>query len=108
MKKIAIITAAVASLGLAACQGNNATENTANTADTNMEATGGETLNDVNAASVDAMNAAENALDEAGNAVENASEAVSNAADNAQRYGVRLADEDPATASAGRERARAR
>ena len=84
MKKIALITAAVASLGLAASGGNDsATE--ANTADTNVGATTDETLSDVNVAAGDAasINAAENALDTAGNAVENASDAVANVAENA-------------------------
>ena len=83
MKKIALITAAVASLGLAACGGNNEAGNEAKTAETNMEATGNEAVADVNAAAGDAVNAAETALDEAGNAVENASDAVANVADNA-------------------------
>ena len=83
MKKIALTIAAVASLGLAACSGNQGgTENNtseANTAETTNEATA-----DTNAASADAnaVTAAENALDQAGNAVENASEAVSNVAEN--------------------------
>ena len=85
MKKIALITAAIASLGLAACGGNTEAMNEANTADTNTEATADETMMDVNAAAgeASAVNAAENALDMAGNAVENASDAVANVADNA-------------------------
>lgn len=72
MKKVAIVTAAVLALGLAAC---NKTENNAanETAVENTAAT------DVNAASTDATNAADNALNSAGNAVENAGNAVGNA-----------------------------
>lgn len=85
MKKIALIAATVASLGLAACGGNDGTANEANTADLNTEATANETLTDVNVAAGDAaaVNAAENALDAAGNAVDNASDAVANVAENA-------------------------
>ena len=85
MKKIALIAATVASLGLAACGGNDGAANEANTADLNTEATENETLTDVNAAAGDAaaLNAADNALEAAGNSVENAADAVANVADNA-------------------------
>ena len=76
MKKVAIVTAAVLALGLAACTKNNADNNVANeTAVENTAAT------DVNAATTDAnaTAAADSALNAAGNAVENAGNAVDNA-----------------------------
>jgi hypothetical protein len=89
MKKIVLITAAVASLGLAACGGKTEATNEANTAETNTEATTNEAVSDTNAASSDAVTAADNALDSAGNAlsaagnaVENSAEAVANVASN--------------------------
>ena len=82
MKKIALTIAAVATLGLAACNNtaDDATVNDAN-AVTEMDATTDEALTDVNAAATDAMNAADVALDNAGAAVDNAAGAVENAAD---------------------------
>ncbi|MES2135659.1 MAG: hypothetical protein V4502_01190 [Pseudomonadota bacterium] len=73
MKKVAVVTAAVLALGLAACN-KNTDNNAANeTAVENTAAT------DVNAASTDATNAADTALNAADNAVENAGNAVDNA-----------------------------
>ncbi len=81
MKKIALITATVASLALAACGGNEAATNEANTAETNMEATSDEAIGDVNAAAGDVAVGTENSLDAAGNALENGASAVGNAAE---------------------------
>lgn len=81
VKKIALI--AVATLGLAACGGNEAEDttavNTVETTDYNM--TTDNTMTDVNAAATDAQNAADAALDNAGAALDNAGAAVDNAAD---------------------------
>lgn len=78
MKTFAI-TAAVLSLGLAACSGNDAETTNETAVEANAEY-------DVNAATNDAaagdLNAADNALDNAANAVDNASDAVENAATN--------------------------
>ena len=80
MKKVAIITAAVCALGLAACNrdtsANNAANETAveNTAATDVNAAG----NDVTANADAALNAADNAVENAGNAVDNAQNAVEN------------------------------
>lgn len=81
MKKIVLIAAAAASMGLAACSGNDNAADEANTAETNLEATTDEAVTDVNAATTDALNAADSALDNAGEAVENSAQAVGNAAD---------------------------
>ena len=84
MKKIALTIAAVATLGLAACIGDDTT--VANTAEANTVDTTTEATVDVNAAAADAnaISEAENALDAAGNAIENGAEAVENVAENAQ------------------------
>ncbi len=79
MKTFAI-TAAVLSLGLAACSGNDAETTNETAVEANAEY-------DVNVATNDAaaagdLNAADNALDNAANAVDNASDAVENAATN--------------------------
>ena len=79
MKTFAV-TVAVLSLGLAACQGNDANTTNETAVEANAEY-------DVNVATNDAaaagdLNAADNALDNAANAVENAGEAVENAATN--------------------------
>jgi len=79
MKTFAV-TAAVLSLGLAACQGNDANTTNETAVEANAEY-------DVNVATNDAavagdLNAADNALDNAANAVENAGEAVENAVTN--------------------------
>lgn len=79
MKTFAV-TAAVLSLGLAACSGNDANTTNETAVEANAEY-------DVNAATNDAaaagdLNAAENALDNAANAVDNAGDAVENAATN--------------------------
>ena len=80
MKKIALI--AVATLGLAACGGNDAETNAVNTTETtDYNMTTDNTMTDVNAAATDAQNAADAALDNAGAAIENAGEAVDNAAE---------------------------
>ena len=82
MKKIALTFAAIASLGLTACGGNETTTADTNTAETtDLGDTPNEAVTDVNAAASDAMNAADAALDNAGQAVENAGEAVENAAE---------------------------
>ena len=80
MKTFAV-TVAVLSLGLAACQKNDAETTNETAVEANAEY-------DVNVATNDAtavtdLNAADNALDNAANAVDNASEAVGNASDNA-------------------------
>ena len=74
MKKIALTMAALASLGLAACQpkegeGDNAT--------TNVEATTENAVEDINAAADAAQNVADNQLENASNSFDNA--AVENA-----------------------------
>jgi hypothetical protein len=79
MKTFAV-TVAVLSLGLAACQKNDADTTNETAVEANAEY-------DVNAATNDAgavtdLNAADNALDNAANAVDNASDAVENAATN--------------------------
>lgn len=81
MKKIALTLAAVASLGLAACD-NGATD-TANEANgvTEMDATTNEAIVDVNAAAADA--AVDNVVADVSNTADNASDAVENAAENA-------------------------
>ena len=76
MKKIALTVAALASLGLAACQPKG---EEADTNATNVEATTENAVEDVNAAADAALNAADSALDNASNSVDNASEAVENA-----------------------------
>src|SRR5437868_14238517 len=82
MKKVAIVTAAVLALGLAACNKNNAENNAAN--ETAVENTAS---NDVNAATENAgaqanadaaLNAAGNEVANAGAAVNTASNAVEN------------------------------
>lgn len=90
VKKIALTIAAVATLGLAACN-NAATEtNEANVAATDLEATSNEAMMDVDAAAneASALNAANAELDNAGQAVENASEAVENAAEEVATNGM--------------------
>ena len=87
MKKIALSLAAVAALGVAAC--NPANE--ANMADnaTDMNLAGSEAIDDVNMAANDAaaVNATDDALDnaasDAGNSVSNGANAVENAAEDA-------------------------
>ncbi len=80
MKKV-VLTVAVLTLGLAACQDNAADNNmsTLNTIETEAAA-------DVNSADLsadNALDAAGNAVEDAGNAVENAGDAVANTASNA-------------------------
>lgn len=86
MKKIVLLTAAVASLGVAAC--NKSEAPVENTAETNIETTTDEAVTDVNAATTESLNAADNALDAASNSVANASNAVDNAAAEAQTNGL--------------------
>src|SRR6185503_5239026 len=77
MNKVAIVTAAVLALGLAACNKNNADNNAANeTAVENTAST------DVNAATANtgAEANADAALNAAGNSVDNSSNAVANVA----------------------------
>jgi outer membrane lipoprotein SlyB len=74
MKKVAIVTAAVLALGLAACNKNDADNNTAN--DTAVENTAS---TDVNAATNDSVNAADAALNATDNSVANASNALDSA-----------------------------
>ena len=77
MKKIALTIAAVASLGLTACGGNDAATD-ANTPAVDLNATD-EAVTDVNAATDAAV---DNALDNAAAAAGEASEAADNAAEN--------------------------
>jgi hypothetical protein len=80
MKKVAIVTAAVLALGLAACNKSNADNNAANetavenTASTDVNAAG----NDVTANADAALNAAANETNAASNDVANAQNAVEN------------------------------
>ena len=80
MKKVAIVTAAVLALGLAACNKNNADNNAANetavenNADYDVNAAG----NDVTANADAALNAAGNETNAASNDVANAQNAVEN------------------------------
>lgn len=78
MKTFAV-TVAVLSLGLAACQKNDAATNET-AVEANAEYDVNVATND--AAAVTDLNAADNALDNAANAVDNASDAVENAATN--------------------------
>ena len=80
MKKIALTLAAVSALGLAACEGRNEANNTADNAAVENEA-----VEDVNAseAAQDALNTMESATENAVEAGENAIDAVGEAADNA-------------------------
>jgi hypothetical protein len=88
VKKIALTMAAVASLGLAACNAADTDADANNTAEaTDLGDTTNEAVTDVNAAATDAMNAADAALDNAGQAVENAGEAVENAAEAVETNG---------------------
>ena len=79
MKKIALTVAAVAALGLAAC--NNEAGETNNATDLN--ATELEAGNDVDAAANDAGAATENALDSVADTAENLAEDAGNLADEA-------------------------
>jgi len=80
MKNVAIVTAAVLALSLAACNKNNAENNAANetavenTATTDVNAAG----NDVTANADEALNAAASETNAAGNDVANAQNAVEN------------------------------
>jgi ABC-type uncharacterized transport system auxiliary subunit len=85
VKKIALI--AVATLGLAACGGNEAETNTVNTTE-DYNVTADNMMTDVNAAATDAQNAADAALDNAGAAIDNAGEAVENAAEAVETNGM--------------------
>ena len=82
MKKIGLTIAAVAALGLAACN-NSAGEGTNNAVDLNATET--EAGNDIEASAneADAVNATDNALDAAGNTVGNVASDVGNAAEDA-------------------------
>ena len=64
MNKIALTVAAVATLGLAACNGAETENTAANTVDTDMNMTTDNAMMDVNAAATDAQNAADAALEE--------------------------------------------
>ena len=79
MKKfVALSMIAAASLGLAACSKSaDTTENAAAAADLN--ATEANAIEDINAATTEALNDADAALDNAGAAVDNAADAVTNA-----------------------------
>ncbi len=79
MKTFAV-TVAVLSLGLAACQKNDADATNETAVELNAEADVNLAVND--AAAIDDLNAADNALDNAAAAVDNASDAVENAATN--------------------------
>ena len=82
MKKFALI--AVATLALAACGDNTAETNEAANETTDFNLTTDNTLEDLNAAAVDAQNAADAALDNAGAAIDNAGEAVEDAAESVE------------------------
>lgn len=96
MNKFALTIAAIATLGLAACDTNKGADNAVVTegevnaaATSNMEATMNETEVDVNVAEGEsALNAANDELDNASKAVENASEAVEDAAEEATVNGM--------------------
>jgi predicted small secreted protein len=82
MKKFAVSLVLAASLGLAACGGEKATETNEVAVDngaTDLNLAADEAIGDVNAAAADALNSADLALENAGEAVENAGEAVDNA-----------------------------
>ena len=81
MNKVAIVTAAVLALGLAACNKNNAENNAAN--ETAVENTASTDVNaatdNTGAANADAaLNAAGNSVENAGNAVNTAANATEN------------------------------
>ena len=80
MKKVAIVTAAVLALGLAACNKNNAENNAANetAVENNAEYDVNAAGNDVTANADEALNAAANETNAASNAVSNAQNAVEN------------------------------
>ena len=78
VKKFALI--AVATLGLAACGGNE-TENTAVNTTEDYNVTADNAVMDVNAAATDQLNAADAALDNAAEDLSNAGEAVEEAAE---------------------------
>jgi hypothetical protein len=82
MKKIGLTIAAVAALGLAACN-NAGTEAGNNTIDLNT--TENEAVTDVNesANEAGAVDATNNALDSVGNTIESGAKAVGNAAEDA-------------------------
>ena len=82
MMKVAVVTAAVLALGLAACSRDDSTNNAANetAVENNADADVNAASNDAAAVADNALNAAENAIENAGNAVENAANSVENAA----------------------------
>jgi uncharacterized protein YcfL len=82
MKTFAI-TAAVLSLGLAACSGNEANTTNETAVEANAEYDVNVATNDAAMTADNSLNAADNALDNAANSVANASDAVENSADNA-------------------------
>ena len=81
MKTFAV-TLAVLSLGLAACQKNDADATNETAVELNAESDVNLATNDAALATDNGLEAAENALENADNAVDNASAAVENAATN--------------------------
>lgn len=78
MKRAILPLALVASLGLAACseRAQNETAEAADTVAADVNATMGDAMNDVQAATDAAFGAAENGLDAAGNTIERTGEAI--------------------------------
>lgn len=83
MKRVLLPLAAVAALGLAACseQAKNETADAANAIAADANATMGEAVQDVEAATDSALGAAENTADGLGNAIGAGVEKAGNAAD---------------------------
>ena len=83
MKKIAL-TVAVLALGLAACNKNNADNNTADTNVENAAAvdTNAAVGNDMTANADEALNAVDNSVNSAANVVDNSADAANNAVTN--------------------------
>ena len=81
MKTFAV-TVAVLSLGLAACQKNDADATNETAVEANAEYDVNVATNDAAMAADNSLVAADNALDNAANAVDNASDAVENVATN--------------------------
>lgn len=87
MKKIALTMVAVATLGLAACGGDDATNNAAGNELETVNQANGDVGNatDAEKAADDALNTVIDAGSDVGNAAENAADATGNAVGNATR-----------------------
>lgn len=83
MKQVLLPLAAVAALGLAACsdKAQNEAAEAANAIGADANATMGEAVQDVEAATTSALGAAENAADSIGNTVDEGADKVGNAVD---------------------------